>query len=352
MTAGARALRKLCPAVIACLALELGASAAHAQIPPPAAGKRSVEDALAVGSSQCLDRAVLAQHIQMWLGGSGVDERLVIQVDDAPEGVRFTVTRDGARVGERTLDVRGVPCQSIHAAVGLGVATAIDATVLTSLGVSPSPPPAPPPAPVYVPVPTPAPPPPPPPPPPWASPADTGRRADDGPRLTVTAQGIVLVGLLPKVQLGVTPSFDLTLFRGFDLRASALATGTSTVEVGAGLADVSLLAGRLEACAAVILGRDVARVRGCGGVLAGAVQAEGLSFPDPRADTGPWVGPTARIDGRWSFNEVFGMLVAVDGFFPGLKPELQVVGPSGAVTAARAFPLAGVGLSMGPSVTF
>jgi hypothetical protein len=326
---------------------------------------RPIADALTVGPSRCLEAKTLAQHVGMWLRKDAIDRRIAVEITDAPEGVRFVVRRDGAVVGERRLDVQKVPCQEIHAAVGLGVASAIDATILDALGVSrPSPPPAPAPAPppASPPImPPPAPPPilpswPPPvpvipaSPPPPARPAPPPERK--GPVLTIALQGMVLIGVLPKVTVGVAPSAELSIVRGFDLRASALVTGTTTVAVGGGTGDAGLVSGRLDACYTRVLLDDVARLRGCAGLSAGAVNARGAGFPDARSAVAPWIAPAARVDARWSFTRFFGLVFGVDGYFPGLKPELQVVDAKGKVVAAERFPLAGIGFSIGPSVTF
>jgi len=335
-------------------ALSAALPVARAQTPAPPAPTRSVREALSLGASTCIEADALAAQISMWLGGRPLDARIAISVEDGPNGVRFTVTRDAQSLGSRTLHVVGVPCQQIHAAVGLGVAVAIDATVLDSLGVTPTPaPPAP-----AAPAPAPAPPPPAAPPPPiWQPPPlpPSPPDEDDGPVapwLTSTVQGLVLLGVLPEVQVGLSPSFDINLLRGFDIRIGALGTPEVRVDVGRGEANVSLVAGRLDACVVAVLRKNVARLRGCAGVTAGAISAEGVGFEETRASTAPWIAPTARIDGRWSFGRVFGLLLGVDGFFPGLKPELEVLSGDGSVQAARAFPAAGVALSVGPSITF
>lgn len=302
----------------------------------------------------------------MWLQRRDIDRRLSIEVAEAPEGVRFIVRRDEAVLGERTLEIKKVPCEEIHAALGLGIAAALDATLLPSLGVpAPAPPsPVPPPSPVsaspsLVPV-SPAPSPPvapvpsasPPVPPSSGAPLlPVSPRKGWAPIITTTVQGLVLVNVLPKVTLGVSPSVELAVARGFDLRAAALATGTTTVQLGVGTADAGLLGGLLDACAAIVV-RDVVRLRGCGGVVAGVVSSAGAGFSASRSGTSPWVAPSVRADGRWAITRVFGLVAGVDGFFPGLKPELRVVDRMGNVLVARTFPLAGVGVSVGPSLTF
>ncbi|MFO0618620.1 MAG: hypothetical protein U0414_38870 [Polyangiaceae bacterium] len=328
---------------------------------------RPIGEAITLGPSTCLERKPVAEQIAMWLGRPDIDARLDITIEDASSGVRFTVKRDGVMLGERTLDVKRVPCEQIHAALGLGVAAAIDATVLTSLGIphapaepplkTPAPPTdvAPPPAsltpytptlgtdrgPVAYPPPTALPPP---------TPTPPGPRK--APIFSATLEGIVLIEVLPKVTLGVVPAAELTVVRGFDLRLSALATGQTTVDIGGGTADTGLIAGRLDACAVLYLKDDIGRLRGCAGVVAGGVTAEGFGFDHPQAVVSPWVAPSVRADVKWSIIPMFGLVVGVEGFFPGLKPELQVVDGEGVVSHVVDFPLAGVGISFGPTLTF
>jgi hypothetical protein len=350
------------PALLGTLAATwLGAAEARAQ---PDEGSWPISQALVVGPSACLEAGALSQQIAIWLTRSEIDRRLTVEVTDAADGVHFVVRRDGQVVGRRRLDVERAACQQIHAAVALGVAIALDATVLDQLGVTP-PLTAPPLTPAGIaPAVTPPPPASAPPPAPYPPMMPARARADadaDAERqnaarrdalLTATVQGVVLVAVLPQVTLGVAPSAELTLLRGFDLRVSGLATATTAIPIGAGRADAGLFAGRLDACASRILLQDVARIRGCAGVIAGVVTARGEGLPDSRTTTAPWVAPAVRVDARWSLSSVFGLVVGVDGFVPGLKPEFQVVDGAGEVTDSETFPLAGLGVGVGPSLTF
>jgi hypothetical protein len=317
---------------------------------------RPIEEALTVGPSRCLEAKPLAQHVTMWLKRSSIDRRISVEISDAPDGVRFVVRRDGVVLGQRTLEVAKIPCQEIHAALGLGIASAIDGTVLEDLGVTAKPS-----APPVESVPPRLPPgliPPPPmsrlePPPHVASIREPAPQpAQHGPVLTITVQGVALINVLPKVTLAFAPSAELSILRGFDLRASALVTGNTAVTVGSGTGDAALIAGRFDACAGRVLLDDLARIRGCAGLFAGAVNASGTGFPDNRTTTAPWVAPALRVDARWSLTRLFGIVVGVDGLFPGLKPELQVVDKTQKVVAAQRFPLAGVTFDFGPSITF
>ncbi len=319
-------------------------------------------EAIRLTPGPCLDKRRIAQQASVWLRRSDVDRRLSMEVAGVPEGARFVVRRDGEVLGERTLEIKNLPCGEVQAALGLGIAAAIDATILPSFGLPPPPPvPAPP---VVVP---PAPPEPPPapapepvralpvqpaPPPQEALPASGGPGRGTRPTLVLSVQETVLLGMLPKVTLAVAPSFEIMLAHHFDLRAAALVTGTTTTQLGIGMADVRLFGGQLDACGAFPLAKDALRLRACAGVIAGVVLSQGSGYADSRQATSPWVAPGLRADLRWAITPVFGLTLGVDGFFPGLRPELQVVDANETASLTRPFPLAGVGISLGPSLTF
>lgn len=359
-------LRSALLPALAAVAWTLASPARAAAQPTPTV--RPIPDAIALGPSTCLEKKAIADQVGMWLGRREIDARLEITVEDAANGVRFTVKRDGVTLGERTLGVKKVPCEEIHAALGLGVASAIDATLLTGLGVVPPPaePPPTPPPPTDAAAPPPAaaqapyvptlmtdrggiafPPP---------APLPPRPEAPNGPRkppiFSAGVEGMVLIEVLPKVTLGFVPSAEMTIVRGFDLRLSGLVTGVTTIDIGGGTADTALLAGRFDACGVFYLKGDIGRLRGCVGLIAGGVDAAGSGFDDPRTVVSPWVAPSLRADVKWQIVKLFGLMFGVEGYFPGLKPEIQTVHGDGTLADAIAFPLAGVGLSFGPQLTF
>jgi hypothetical protein len=345
----------------------LGALAVLGVFQTPAAradeATQPVLDAVHVGPSTCLTAKRVAAQTSVWLQRGEVDRRISIEVTEAPEGARFVVRRDGAVLGERTLTIKKVPCEEIHAALGLGIAAAIDATLLPSLGIPPPAPPSPPAAPA-----PPAPVPPvaePPDPAPAAPPAivlaappatappspEVPPRRRETPAVTATVQSLFLFEMLPKVTVGVSPALELAVVRGFDLRAAALVTGTSSARVGTGTAEAGLVGGLLDACATGKVG-DMLRFRGCAGVAAGEVIAAGHDYPLSLHGTSAWVAPRVRLDGRWSPTRIFGVALGVDWFFPVLKPELQSLNTVGLVVARWTAPAAGMGISLGPTLTF
>ena len=350
---------------------------------------RPIADAIDLGPSTCLEKKALAEQVGMWLGTDVLDKRVSILVADAAKGVRFVVKRSGEVLGERTLSVLHVPCQEIHAAVGLGIASAIDATILTNLGVSSAPgaipvraiepdypataEPSSSSAPTmdvagapasssstspWAPAPTSTAPPLSPAvwiPPPGLSPG-FGRLPPVMPKkpypaFTLAVSGMALVGLLPKVTWGIAPSAEVSVVRGFDLEGAFWVTGTTTSPVGPGTADAGFIGGELDACAVLGLLDDVIRLRGCGGILAGGVNASGSGFDTPQTGVGPWLAPMARVDGKWSPIKRFGFVLGIEGFVPIVRPTLQAE-PDTRPTDDVALPAGGVGFSLGPEVTF
>lgn len=358
---------------------------------------RPIAKAVELGPSRCLTKKSIADSLAAWLERDDVDERLSIVVSDVPDGVRFVVRRDKTLVGERTLEVSSLPCDDVRAAVGLGIASAIDETILTNLGVKtkksggaaaasssaegatpPSSAAWPPVPTVYY----------PPlvstwtPPPTWPPPASPGAiaptslggnpsvyerpffpppppSARPGPRRiwSVGVEVGALVSVLPKPALGVGAFGELGPVSWLDLRLAVLASTSTTVDIAdtlgkvRGASDVGLVAGRFDACLGTPLGPS-ARLRGCLGLGAGAAHSSGEKVAKPESALGAWVSPVARIDLHFALTELVGLRAAVDGFLPALKPDLRILDPKGTLVASRPFPTAGLGFSAGPSLSF
>jgi hypothetical protein len=159
--------------------------------------------------------------------------------------------------------------------------------------------------------------------------------------------------VLAPVTPAVTAAVELSLGRRAGVRASALVTAGTNVALGGGAADVSLAAGRLDGCLARVGGSERVVIRGCVGALAGAIQARGAGFPSTSTTAVPWLAPALRLEARWAPARSFGLDLAVDGFVPIVRPELQVVDASSRqIVAASSFPVAGLGVSIGPWLRF
>jgi hypothetical protein len=163
---------------------------------------------------------------------------------------------------------------------------------------------------------------------------------------------MALVELLPKPTWGISPSVEISVLKGFDLRASFYASGSTTSKVGRGTADSQFFGGALDACGVLGLLDDAIRLRGCAGVLAGGVNAAGSGFDVPETIVGAWVAPKARIDGRWSPIKHFGIVLGIEGFFPVVRPQLRAESNGVAENPHVDLPGAGAGFSLGPSIAF
>jgi hypothetical protein len=299
------------------------------------ANDRPLVEALSVGPSTCLDKPALVAHVRMWTRKSQLDRHLAIDVTDTSRGMRFVLRRDNVVIGERVLDIENVPCAEVNAAVGLGIASALDATLLADLGVA---------APVALPLPAPA-------IPDHPTPPRTQPEITPNSALSVEVEGAILIDVLPRPIVGVATTLDVALSRSLDVRTGMVVTATETVPVGSGNADVTLGALRLDMCARRPLGSNVA-VRACLGGLGGGIHARGAAFASPHTTTSPWLAGALRLEIRGSLTRAFGLVGGADAFFPALKPELQALGADGRLIAAEALPVAGIGLGGGLWLAF
>jgi hypothetical protein len=166
-----------------------------------------------------------------------------------------------------------------------------------------------------------------------------------------------LFSILPKAAIGVSPFGEVRPISWLDLRLALIATTSTTVDIHdtlgvvRGASSTGLVAGRFDACLGTPLGPH-ARLRGCLGLAAGGVYASGQKVATPHSSVGGWVSPAARTDLLISLTELVGLRVAVDGFLPALKPSLSIVDSKGTLVAEEPFPTGGLGLSLGPSLSF
>jgi hypothetical protein len=309
--------------------------------------ERPVVEALRVEPNECLDRDALARHVVGWIHRDRIDRRIEIAVSGAPSsptGVGLTLLRDGQVVGERRFTTLDVPCEDARAAIGLAIAVAIDNTLLQDLRADPPPPP-------------PAPPPvaelPPPPPPPAAAPPREAIGAGAGPGLGMSLDFVGMLGPLPSLVAGLSPAFELTPHRMFEIRIAGLATSASTFAVGTGSVSAEIFAGRVDACAVFQLGPraegarlSAIRLRGCAGLLAGIVHTSVAAGLDPSpSPNSPWVSTALRFDARVALAPRFGLQLAVDALAPLTRTDVDAALMDGTVVDRR--PLAPVGIAVG-----
>jgi hypothetical protein len=281
----------------------------------------AVIEALHVEPNRCFDAASLAPILARWLERDVIDRRLDVEIigqPDSAEGLTLRVRRDGEIVGERHFPGLAAPCEEVRAAVGLAGAIAIDATVLESLGVEP------------------------PPPPPPASPR--------WPAFSGSVDALALLGVLPAPAAAFAPGFGVRLAPPIELRFTGLISAAGTLSLDARSVDVTLLAGRIDTCAAIAW--KIARARACLGLAAGRLQATPAGPNAAAPSSAPWGAALARTDARLSLSPWFGFVLGVDAIFPFTRPRFEVVTSAGVPVTASGLPVVGGAVSFGPEIRF
>jgi hypothetical protein len=244
----------------------------------------------------CLDAATLVEHVQSWVGGDTLDADVVVDVrgsPDQPRVVGFRMLRGGQVLAVRRFDPGPSRCEQLHAVLGLAIAMALNASLVEDLARTAIP--APRPAPLVA-------------PPaveslaPWA----------------IAVDALVAVAVLPdpapgieaRIEKALTPTFRARL----DLLA-VLAPGESFAGAP-GHFETWLLAPRLDLCAAFELAPRV-RPRACMGLSAGALRAQGYSYPLPQSTFIRWLavanelGVAADLSRRWSIDASAALILPV-----------------------------------------
>lgn len=315
------------PQALRILAASLGLGAAPASVladtspapaPAPApAERRPLAEALSVtAGATCLAHATLVDHIRTWLGGDTVEAGVAIEVrgDEArPDTAAISLrTRDGGLI-ERTFEGAPPGCSDMHAVIGLGVAMAIDATVLEDLGydVIDSPEPTPTPQAVD----------------PERPPLLRRERRPPDPdqprrrnlRGAAGLRGGLWLGALPGLGGGGQIHGELGWVPWMELRLGVLG-GYARRQLKVGTVDIGLVAARVDACFG--LQRRRLRPRLCLGPAIGAVQASAAT-----RGTIPWVAGALALELRVVTSRVFSLEVVVDGVVPFLRPVIAVRDP-------------------------
>jgi hypothetical protein len=294
-----------------------------------AAPAHPLVEAVQVEPNRCFDAASLAPVVARWLQRDAIDRRLRVEIagqPGSPDGLTLRVLRDGTLAGERVFPGLDAPCDEVRAAVGLAAAIAIDATILESLGVTPAPPvPAP-------------------------EPEEAKPPPRSWPRFQAAADGIALFGVLPSAVAGFAPALGIRLVPPLELRLSAIATGAASLSLAGRAFDVTLDAGRLDACAALRF--SIVRARTCAGVAAGRLLATSADQNSSVSQAVPWVAAIGRADARLAVLPWLGLVLGADAIVPVTRPRFEILGPTGAPAAASGLPVIGAAVSLGPEITF
>lgn len=286
--------------------------------------RRPLAEAVTVSpGATCLSQPTLVEHIGTWLGGDTVDPGLAIDVRGDP--VRSDVaaislkTRDGGLI-ERTFEGTPPTCSDMHAVIGLGVAMAIDASVLEDLGYDVIDSPAAAPVPQAVDSER----------PPLLR-RDNRKLEPEPPRRRPNLRGVAVVrgsvwlGSLPGVGGGGQIHGELGWVPWLDLRLGILG-GYTRQQLGSSDVGIGVVAGRLDVCLGVQ--RKRLRPRLCLGPAIGALQANGRELPAATRGTIPWVAGMLALELRIVASRVFSLDLAIDGVVPFLRPLIAVRDPA------------------------
>lgn len=280
--------------------------------------QRPLKDAInVVAGASCLDGARLADHVVTWLGRAHVDAdvRVVVSGDPQdPRRISFVLVQD-ARSRSRVFESSPEICGDMHAVVGLAIALAIDADVLSSL-------------------------------------AGDQDMDDAAPlrRATLVIQASVAYEVLPALSLGVDVGLhkDLTQWLGVRVDVLAQHSQNDTIIGSAGIFDATLVAGSASLCAGGVVD-DGIRFGLCGGLASGVVHAVGQGFSPNRSDTSLWLAVRSgvRLEVVWGVPWV----LDVELVSPLVSPSFAV-GPLDAPDHVAVPSSAALAIGFGPAISF
>jgi hypothetical protein len=283
-------------------------------------------------NDRCLSEAVVRARVAKRLARDAElsNVEVVVHAEDPP---RLTVLRAGQVVAERRFEDFPARCNARRDAIAVAVALALERAPEAAPSASSTTEPAPSTAGPAASTPSPA------PsatsPSPSAAPAlatsagDTEQDAPDGLisagtlKLGAHAGALAVLEILPSLAFAGVLGVDLGLPRA-SLRVSLSAVASLPQEDDALGATVKsqLLLGRLLGC--TDLSASELALEGCGGVLAGAVFAEGLGYTSTRSTELGYAAVLARVALRYPANGVISARIALDGLLPIVRPSYAV----------------------------
>lgn len=299
------------------------------------ADDRELSEAVSVDAgASCLDAETLLSQLRVWLKRDRIDDRIAVVVrGDAHSSdvVGFVLERDGEQMAERRFDPAPPRCADLHAALGLAIALAIDASVLADLGIEPAQPePAPAPAPVD---------------------ADGATQA---PRLRSSAALLAMgaVAVPASLSVGGALRFELGWVEWLDLRFGAMSLHAPRTPVVTSSAALTLIAGRVDVCARKASTKVAGRL--CVGPTAGTMLVQGRGFEGENlSGVAPSVGFAVGGDLQFFVSPRVGLSLGLDAFVPVVGPVLTVLSEDRArVVAFQLLPPIGGILGFGPFFRF
>jgi hypothetical protein len=264
----------------------------------------------------CLEEERLQAQVRTWLGHDRLraDLHVHVQGDDTdPRAVVFRIVL-GGKPRERRFDGLPAGCEDATAVVGLAVALAIDANVVSTIV-----------APVV------------------ERPALPARKV-------LALQVSAGLEVVPGASLGLAAGFEYGLGSWISARLDLMAqvSRSNAIEGAAGVFDVVAGGPAPQLCAGGAVTGSF-RFELCSGVVAGLLHAQGRGYTVSHAATGPWI--MASGGARLLFTAGIPWAIDVDGVFPIYAPAFRAeVSPGSSLY--RNPSAAGALLSVGPAFTF
>ena len=293
-----------------------GGVAGIAGAEPPAVIDRPLAEAIDVDpGATCLDQVRLAASVQAWLTRDHVsaDVRVHLVGDEHdPNAATFRITRSG-KTRERRFGALPTGCEEATAVVGLAIALAIDATVMSDM-VGPE-------------------------------------MSASGPaRRTIAVQAMGAFEVLPGGSVGGAVGIEYGLASWLSVRLDLLGLFSwgNHIEGVSGVFDVAVGAAAPQICAGGAVNPGV-RFEMCSGVPIGVLRAQGRDFAVSRGATGIWIEASAGV--RLLFRAGIPWALDLEGLFPIRAPSFRAEDPSGQ-EKFRNPSAAGALLGIGPAFDF
>ena len=290
-----------------------------------ASRQRALTDVIEVRpGATCVEATALAQDVGAWLGAETADADVWVRVEgspDDPRSVAFEMGRGEQVLARRRFAPGPERCENLQAALGLAIALAIRVSLLDEIvGPPRSPEPSVPQTREL-----------------WA--------LGGGP--------VAAFGVLPGTALGASIRVERELPPNFALRLGLLGVAVSdrTFATVPGSYDAETVAIRVDTCVRLGLAPWLA-ARGCAGILAGGLLAQGHDFPTSRSASSAWIaaadaiGMTVGLTDRWSLDGEATLVLPFE------RIQIGVHSPAGDVVEARDLSSVGVTMMLGTIYRF
>jgi hypothetical protein len=280
----------------------------------------------------CLAADKLIRRVERWLNQTKVDARIRVHVrgddSDATE-VQFSIDRgDGQPPAVRRIDDAPADCEQLHSALALSIALAIDASILG--GEVPE--------------------------------DDTWLEEEEGPppaeepaylRVALGVLGQLSTGLVTSdLALGAAGRLELGFVPWLDLRVGAVfsSAGGQRVEAVPGTYDASIVAGRLDLCAAYAPA-EVLRLLACTSGVIGEFRTSGHDYTESKDQDSLWTAAGGGLEAQALILDRLALALSADLLIPFARRTIRVLDTADMTTVAQR-ELTSVGVVIGVGAVF